>query len=71
MTLSSAVEMSAGHFPTRGNSRVVSTNALGDTANIENFPEGKGEYGAWRGHEETGNTIFDPATPLLELLLAF
>ncbi len=71
MTLSSAVEMSAGNFPTRANSRVVSTHASTDTANIESFPEGKGEYGAWRGHEETGNTIFDPATPLLELLLAF
>lgn len=72
MTLSSAVEMSAGHFPHRGNSRVVSvSHAPADGENIESLNEAKGDYGAWRGQEETGSTIFDPATPLLELLLAF
>jgi len=74
MTLSSAVEMSAGHFPGQANSRAVASHVTVGNANNETYPAGQ-EDAVWGGvpygHDESGNVILDPATPLLELLLSF
>ncbi len=74
MTLSSAVEMSAGHIPGKGSSRGVhSPYASSSTPVIESHPSGQEDavWGVPYGHDESGNIIFDPSTPLLELLLSF
>lgn len=73
MTLSSAVEMSAGHQPGKGNSRSAPPPQSTSNGQNEVYPAGE-QDGAWvvpYGHDESGNVIFDPSTPLLELLLSF
>lgn len=69
MTLSSAVEMSAGHLPGQSSSRGTS----GGMATNEAHRTGQegGGWGVPYGHDESGNIIFDPSSPLLELLLSF
>lgn len=76
MTLASAVEMSAGHVPSsQGNGRGVSSTQAGanNAGQNEFYPSGQQDavWGNPYGHDESGNIIFDPSRPLLELLLSF
>jgi hypothetical protein len=73
MTLSSAVEMSAGHHPEQGNQPINSPNQDPSTWQRESTSSRQQEapWGVPYRHDESGNVIFDPKTPLLELLLSF
>jgi DNA polymerase sigma len=75
MTLSSAVEMSAGHQPGAGNNRNAPPAPPQGSGNGQSEPHPSGQQDASvpyaSGHDESGNVIFDASTPLLELLLSF
>ena len=73
MTLSSAVEMSAGHLPEQGHQTTKSVNqdpSTGERGSISSRHQDATWWVPYR-HDESGNVIFDPKTPLLELLLSF
>jgi hypothetical protein len=74
MTLSSAVEMSAGHMPTQGGVRSAQSTQGANAGQNEFYPSSGQQDAAWvmpYGNYESGNVIFDPSTPLLELLLSY
>ena len=73
MTLASAVEMSAGQLPGSGARNRGGPTAQTSPVGISEFqPSGQQEaWGIPYLHDESGNVILDPSTPLLELLLSF
>ena len=73
MTLSSAVEMSAGHHPEQGNQATTPVTRDPSSGQRESTSSRHQEaaWGVPYRHDESGNVIFDPKTPLLELLLSF
>jgi hypothetical protein len=73
MTLSSAVEMSAGQVPELGHQPTTSHTKVPGAGQSESssFHQQDAPWGVPYRHDESGNVILDPKTPLLELLLSF
>ena len=72
MTLSSVVEMSAGHSPGQSGNTRPNEASTARTNGISNeyTPSGSEAWNGPYGHDESGNMMLDPSSSLLELLLS-